>query len=144
VKQEVAWRFVRVSEAPRPVYWCLPHCQALRLNFAHVQNIHFTDDNCDKRHSKVDWFGLFELKLEKLQNVTNVTDGLGLVLANCRCWKGDTTMKKIGLIFATAFAFITGMAVVTVVAHTDRAMADSAGTVIVHPEQASKCDGTNC
>jgi hypothetical protein len=53
-------------------------------------------------------------------------------------------MKKIALVFALAFAFTTGMAVVTVVAHTDRAMADSAGTTVVYPEQASKCDGTNC
>jgi hypothetical protein len=53
-------------------------------------------------------------------------------------------MNKIALIFALAFAFTTGMAVVTVVAHTDRAMADSAGTVIVYPEQASQCDGTSC
>jgi hypothetical protein len=36
-------------------------------------------------------------------------------------------MKKISLVFALAFAFTTGMAVVTAVAHTDRAMADSAG-----------------
>jgi len=48
-------------------------------------------------------------------------------------------MKKIAVIFALAFAFTTGMAVVTVVAH-----ADSGGTVIVYPEQASQCDGTNC
>ena len=53
-------------------------------------------------------------------------------------------MKKIVAIFALAFAFTTGMAVVTVVAHTNRAMADSAGTVVVYPEQASQCDGTNC
>jgi hypothetical protein len=53
-------------------------------------------------------------------------------------------MKKISLVFALAFAFTTGMAAVTAVAHTDRAMADSAGTVIVCPEQASQCDGTNC
>jgi hypothetical protein len=53
-------------------------------------------------------------------------------------------MKKIALIFALAFALTTGMAVVTVIAHTDQAVADSAGTVIVHPEQASQCDETNC
>ena len=58
--------------------------------------------------------------------------------------QGITVMKKIALVFALAFAFTTGVAVVTVVAHTDRAMADSAGTVIVYPEQASQCDGTNC
>ena len=56
----------------------------------------------------------------------------------------NTIMKKMALVFALAFAFTTGMAVVTVVAHTDQAMADSAGTVIVYPEQASQCDGTNC
>ena len=58
--------------------------------------------------------------------------------------QGDMIMKKIALAFALAFALTTGMAVVTVVAHTDRAMAGSAGAVIVYPEQASKCDGTNC
>jgi hypothetical protein len=58
--------------------------------------------------------------------------------------KGDTVMKKIALVFALAFAFTTGMAVVTVIARTDRAMADNAGTVIVYPEQASQCDGTSC
>ena len=62
------------------------------------------------------------MALEKLQNVMVVTDGLG------RFWpiEGDTIMKKIAVIFALAFAFTTGMAVVTVVAHTDQAMADSA------------------
>jgi hypothetical protein len=53
-------------------------------------------------------------------------------------------MKKKAVVLALAFAFTTGMAVVTVVAHTDQAMANSAGTVIVYPEQASQCDGTNC
>jgi hypothetical protein len=53
-------------------------------------------------------------------------------------------MKKMALVFALAFAFTSGMAVVTVVAHTDQAMADSAGTVTVYPEQGSQCDGTNC
>ena len=53
-------------------------------------------------------------------------------------------MKKIALTFALAFALTTCMAVVTVVAHTDQAMADSAGTVIVYPEQASMCDSTAC
>jgi hypothetical protein len=61
-----------------------------------------------------------------------------------RTVEGELAMKKIGLVFALAFAFTTGMAVVAVVAHTDRAMADSAGTTIVYPEQASQCDGTNC
>jgi hypothetical protein len=40
-------------------------------------------------------------------------------------------MRKITVIFALAFAFTTGMAAVTVVAHTDRAMADSAGALVV-------------
>jgi hypothetical protein len=34
-------------------------------------------------------------------------------------------MKKIALAFVLAYAFTTGTAVVTVVAHTDQAMADS-------------------
>ena len=59
--------------------------------------------------------------------------------------KGDTIMKKIALVLALAFAFTTGMAVVTVVAHTDRAMADSAPVTVMYPEQVSACDnGTNC
>jgi hypothetical protein len=53
-------------------------------------------------------------------------------------------MKKIALLVALAFAFTAKMAVGTVVSHTDQAMADSAGTVIVYSEQASQCDGTNC
>jgi hypothetical protein len=53
-------------------------------------------------------------------------------------------MKRIAAIFALAFALIIGMAVVTVIAHIDQAMADSAGTAILFPEQASQCDGTNC
>jgi hypothetical protein len=53
-------------------------------------------------------------------------------------------MRNIALVFALALAFTTGMAVMTVVAHIDRAMADSAGTVVVYPEQASGCDGTSC
>jgi len=36
-------------------------------------------------------------------------------------------MKKIALIFALAFAFTTGMAAVTVVSHTDQAMARCGG-----------------
>jgi hypothetical protein len=43
-------------------------------------------------------------------------------------------MKKIALIFALAFALTTGMAVVTVVAHTDQTMADG----------GSGCTGSNC
>jgi len=58
--------------------------------------------------------------------------------------KGDTIMKKIAVIFALAFAFTTGMTVMTVVANTDRAMADSPATAVVYPEQASACDGTSC
>jgi len=42
-------------------------------------------------------------------------------------------MKKIKVIFALAFAFT--IAVVTVVAHTDRAIADSASVAVVY-----KCD----
>jgi hypothetical protein len=54
-------------------------------------------------------------------------------------------MKKIALVFALAFAFTTGMAAAAVVAHTDQAMADSAGTVIAYPEQVNACgQGTNC
>jgi hypothetical protein len=54
-------------------------------------------------------------------------------------------VKKIAIIFALAFAFTTGMAVVTVVAHTDQAMADSAPVAVMYPEQVSACDdGTNC
>jgi len=47
-------------------------------------------------------------------------------------------MKKLAIVFALAFAFTTGMAVVTVVAHTDRAMANSASTAVVYPEQAAR------
>jgi hypothetical protein len=53
-------------------------------------------------------------------------------------------MKKLAVVFALAFSFTIGMAVVTVVAHTDQVKADSAGTVVTYPEQASMCDGTNC
>jgi hypothetical protein len=53
-------------------------------------------------------------------------------------------MKKVSVVLALAFAFATGMSVVTVIAHVDQAMASSAGTVIVYPEQASQCDETNC
>ena len=37
-------------------------------------------------------------------------------------------MKKIFLVLALAFALTTGMTAVTVVAHTDQAMADGCGT----------------
>jgi hypothetical protein len=80
----------------------------------------------------------------KPENVTSVPEAGSRFCESFGCWKGETIMKKISLVFALAFGFTTGMAVVTAVAHTDRAMADSAGTVIVCPEQASQCDGTNC
>ena len=53
-------------------------------------------------------------------------------------------MKKIALVFAMAFSLTTGITVMTVVADMSLAKADSAGTVVTHPEQASMCDGTNC
>jgi hypothetical protein len=53
-------------------------------------------------------------------------------------------MKKTALILALAFALTTGMAVVTVITHTDQAMADSAGTAVTHAEQANICDDTAC
>ena len=53
-------------------------------------------------------------------------------------------MKKIALIFTLAFTFTTGMAAVTVVAHTDQAMADRAHAAVTYPEQASICDETSC
>jgi hypothetical protein len=78
----------------------------------------------------------------------NFGDGHHISLGECERnyvrHKGDTAMKNIALVFALAFAFTTGAVALTVVAHTDRAMADSAGTVIVYPEQAPGCDGTSC
>ena len=60
---------------------------------------------------------------EKLQNVMAVTD------PPSRFWEADhkrgIVMKKIFLVLALAFAFSTGMAVVTVIAHTDQAAASS-------------------
>jgi hypothetical protein len=61
---------------------------------------------------------------EKLQNVMAVTD------PPSRFWEphhkeGGIVMKKIFLVLALAFAFSTGMAVVTVIAHTDQAAASS-------------------
>jgi hypothetical protein len=47
--------------------------------------------------------------------------------------KREAVMKKIFIILVLAFAFTTGMAGVTVVAHTDQAMADG-----------SDCSGSNC
>jgi hypothetical protein len=38
-------------------------------------------------------------------------------------------MKKIALVFALAFAFTTGMAAVTIIAHTDQAIAECGGSV---------------
>ena len=59
--------------------------------------------------------------------------------------KGDTIMKKIALVVALAFAFTAKMAAVTVISHTDQAMADSAGTTVAYPEQVNACrQGTNC
>jgi hypothetical protein len=54
-------------------------------------------------------------------------------------------MKKIALVVALAFAFTAKMAAVTVISHTDQAMADSAGTTVAYPEQVNACrQGTNC
>ena len=53
-------------------------------------------------------------------------------------------MKQIALAFILAYAFTTGMAVVTVVAHRDRAMADSATADAVYLSRASACDGISC
>jgi hypothetical protein len=50
-------------------------------------------------------------------------------------------MKQIALAFVLAFAFTTGMAVVTVVAHTDQAMADSATADAVYSEQGFRMWG---
>jgi hypothetical protein len=57
---------------------------------------------------------------------------------------GDTTMKKIALIFALAFAITTGITVMTVLADMDLAMASSVGSVVTHPEHANICDETAC
>jgi hypothetical protein len=48
-------------------------------------------------------------------------------------------MKKIALILALALAITAGITVMTVVADMSLAMADSAGTVVTHPEQANIC-----
>jgi hypothetical protein len=50
--------------------------------------------------------------------------------------KGETTMKQIALAFVLAYAFTTGMAILTVVAHTDQAIADSATAAVAYPEQS--------
>jgi hypothetical protein len=44
--------------------------------------------------------------------------------------EGETVLKKLFLVLALAFAFTAGMTAVTVVAHTDQAMAD--------------CNSSNC
>ena len=41
--------------------------------------------------------------------------------------KRETVMKKIFIILVLTFAFTTGMTVVTVVAHTDQALAECSG-----------------
>jgi hypothetical protein len=53
-------------------------------------------------------------------------------------------MKRIVVILALAFAITTGITVMTVVADMDLAKADTAGTVVTHPEQANICDETAC
>jgi hypothetical protein len=55
-----------------------------------------------------------------------VTDGRCRFRQNGQAKRG-LTMKKIALVFALAFAFTTGMAAVTVVGHTDQAMAHCRG-----------------
>jgi hypothetical protein len=89
--------------------------------------------------------GIFQCSKQKLRTVMAVTDGYCHFWQAWGCWKGDTIMKKIALIFALAFVFTAKMAVVTVVSHTDQAMADSAGTAIAYPEQVNACsEGVNC
>ena len=73
-----------------------------------------------------------------------VTETLPVPWQMLMAGKGDTIMNKIALVFALAFAFTTGMAAVTVVAHTDQAMADRAHAAVTYPEQASICDETSC
>jgi hypothetical protein len=54
-----------------------------------------------------------------------------------------TTVKRTYALLALALALTTGMADVTVVAHTDRAMAFT--TVITHDDQAvGGCSGSGC
>jgi hypothetical protein len=81
---------------------------------------------------------------ENLQNVMAITEYLAGSGKLRTAGIGDTTMKKIALIFALAFAITTGIMVMTVVADMSLAMADSAGTVVTHPEQANICDDTAC
>jgi hypothetical protein len=56
----------------------------------------------------------------------------------------ERAMKKIALIVPLAFAITTGITVMTVVADMSLAMADSAGAVVTHPEQANICGDTAC
>ena len=65
----------------------------------------------------------FFVASKKLQNVTAVTEALSPVLATSS--STGIAMKKIFLVLALAFAFSTGMAVVTVIAHTGQAAASS-------------------
>jgi hypothetical protein len=44
-------------------------------------------------------------------------------------------MKQIALAFVLAYSFTTGMAVVTVVAHTHQAMASNDTADVTYPEQ---------
>ena len=64
---------------------------------------------------------------EKHRSVMPVTEGR-LPIPAWSDWKREAVMKKIFLVLALAFAFTTGMTVVTVVAHTDQAMADCGGS----------------
>jgi FtsH-binding integral membrane protein len=54
-----------------------------------------------------------------------------------------STVKRTYAVLALTLAFTIGMAVVTVVAHADRAMAFA--TVITHEDQAvGGCSGSGC
>jgi hypothetical protein len=72
----------------------------------------------------------------RIQKVTLVTEASGRFW-QVRIGERECGHERLAVAFALTFAFTTGMAVVTVVAHTDRATADSAGTVVVYPERAS-------
>lgn len=50
-----------------------------------------------------------------------VTDAPGRFWQGAIWLRGDTVMNKIAIALALAFAFTTGMALVTVIAHTDQA-----------------------
>jgi hypothetical protein len=73
--------------------------------------------------------------------ITEFLGGSGRVRLSGR---RGTTMKRIVVILALAFAITTGITVMTVVADMDLAKADTAGTVVTHPEQANICDETAC